>query len=195
MLTLAMVLLLFSVVELVGGSGPMTVLTFGIILGNSHSFFRLSGVRELVFSEEMRRFQAEVSFLVRALFLVYIGMILNVSSIMDPTILTFSILILVAILAARFLAVSVALHKDPETKEDRSVLLLMMPRGLTAAVLALMPVYAPYNISAAQDFLAYAFLAIIFTNVLLTIGILFVEKGRKNENANKKINGKTNGGR
>lgn len=59
-------------------------------------------------------------------------------------------------------------------KEDRFVLITMMPRGLASAVLATLPASA--NIKGSENFIDYTFGIIIITNILMTVGVFIAEK-------------------
>lgn len=73
-LTLGAFLGSYALIEALGGSGPMGVLAFGLVLGNSrHPVF---GRRDLApeLTEEIGRFHSQTTFLVRTFFFVLIGL-------------------------------------------------------------------------------------------------------------------------
>ena len=169
MATLAAVLLLYVGIEVVGGSGAIGVLAFGIVLGNGTDLMSKFGIDGRAFTERQRDFQGEITFLVRAFFFVYLGVILDPAVLADRTFLLHGALIVAAIVLARILATALALARDAGTKRDRPLITFLLPRGLAATVLAGMPAAA--GIAGTQDFLAYAFVVVAATNVVGTVAV------------------------
>lgn len=170
MVTLAAVLLLHVGVETLDGSGPIAVLAFGVLLGNKRSIFkgRASGAWEM--GGEMRRFHGEVAFFIRAFFFVGLGILLDLAILGDQSFLLLTAALVGAILAARAFAVGVATAGSKRLAGSRRLLVLMVPRGLAAAVLAGLP--AQVGIPGTALFPSYAFGAIVLTNVVVTLGAL-----------------------
>lgn len=174
MATLAAVLLLYVGIEVVGGSGAIGVLAFGIVLGNGIDLLRKFGLEGRAFTDRQRDFQGEISFLVRAFFFVYLGVILDLAILADRTFLVHGALLVGAILLARALAVGASLARDAGTKRDRGLITFLLPRGLAATVLAGMPAAA--GIAGTESFLAYAFVVVFVTNVVGTIALWASER-------------------
>lgn len=174
MATLAAVLLLYAAVELVGGSGAIAVLVFGIVLGNGVDLMSRFGIDGRAFTERQRDFQGEITFLVRAFFFVYLGVILDPAILWDRTFLLHGALLVVAIVVARVVAVWVTLAGDKSTRADRSLITFLLPRGLAATVLAGLPAAA--GVAGAGDFLAYAFVIVAVTNVIGTLAVWLHER-------------------
>ena len=92
MLTLGMVCLLYFAVEELGGSPAIAILLFGLLLANMQSiagrfgprFRELFGVdvreEQFVLGQFMVNITAELSFLVRTFFFVYLGLLLDFSA-------------------------------------------------------------------------------------------------------------------
>lgn len=177
MATLAVLLLLHVGSESIGGSGPIAVLAFGIMLGNRLTLFE--GEVSLAWEPggDMRRFQSEISFFVRSFFFVLLGIVLQPRELLDPLFLATVALVVAAIVAARGAAVLLASTGSGSLTRDRKLLFLMMPRGLAAAVLALLP--AQRGIAGTGEFLDLAFAAIIVTNVVVTVGLAVI--GRRGD--------------
>jgi cell volume regulation protein A len=88
--------------------------------------------------------------------------------------MVFGLILVLIIIIVRLIsvyAISIIFH---EKKSDRFVMLSMLPRGLASAVLATLPVSA--NVRGCDDFVDTTFMVIILTNILMTIGVFFVEK-------------------
>ncbi len=90
MLTLGIVLLGYAVTESLGGSGVLCVLLFGLILGNERDLLKFlrqnsdanhdEGKILLSVTKGLKRFEAEVAFLISTFFFVFLGIIASVSS-------------------------------------------------------------------------------------------------------------------
>lgn len=169
MATLAAVLLLYVGTEVVGGSGAIAVLAFGIVLGNGYDLLKKFGLEGRAFTERQKDFQGEITFLVRAFFFVYLGVILDPAILMDPTFLLHGALIFLGIVAARMLSVRLSTIGDTATRPDRGLVTFLLPRGLAATVLAGLPWAA--GIPGTQNFLAYAFIAVVATNIVGTLAV------------------------
>lgn len=85
MLTLAALLSLYAVTEIVGGAGAVSVLLFGLLIGNQASLGRLIGNQASLASQpqgaaptegvqaKVQAFHEEVTFLVRTMFFLFLG--------------------------------------------------------------------------------------------------------------------------
>lgn len=172
MLTLGFMFALYVFVEWIltdvsSGGGPLAVLAFGIMLGNYDRLGKLRFSLGDEFGRGMKRFQGEISFLVRTFFFIFLGAIVDLSLLTDLKILGVGLLIFVVMGAARYLAVVATTRRLRPLGDDR-VLLVMMPRGLAAAVLAAEPMKA--EIPGTESFVALAFLILVLSNLLATVG-------------------------
>jgi cell volume regulation protein A len=155
------VLALYAATHAVGGSGLLAVLAFGLILGNLPN-------RGDIAAKEMQflSFHSELSFLVRSFFFVLLGVIVEF---LGKAYILPILAILGALLLSRFLAVQVSrIALQGISSTERELLLIMMPRGLITAVLAVQVVEAK-----GEEFLflpAMAFTTILATNLLLVAG-------------------------
>ena len=161
MLTIAMLFILYGVTESVGGSGAMASFVFGLVLGNHEELrkrFRLKW--QFVVDERIRQFHAELSFVIRTFFFVFLGLVftfqfgggwtvstnLPILSAANGTFVLFLIGVVgiffaitgVRVVTARITAA--ILHRPPA---ERRVLWSLMGRGLAAAVLASLPFTIP----------------------------------------------------
>ncbi len=178
MLTLGFMFAMYVFVEWIladvsSGGGPLAVLAFGIILGNAAGLGNLGQRVGADFGRTMKRFQGEVSFLVRTFFFVFLGIIVDLDLLKDAKILGISLILLALMVAARYIAV-MATTRRLVPRGDDLVLLVMMPRGLAAAVLAAEP--AARGIAGTESFVALAFLLLVGTNLLSTFGGMYLEK-------------------
>jgi cell volume regulation protein A len=174
MTTLGALLVVFALVDFSGGSGPIAVLIIGIILGNSREFSRLMKLKITPFVDEtIKFFHGEVTFFIRTFFFVYMGMMLSFNSI-NLQFITISISLLLIIVIMRYISVGIITLIVPEKKQDKFIMLSMIPRGLASAVLASLPLSA--NIKGSEVFIEYTFAVIILTNILMTAGVLISER-------------------
>lgn len=164
-------LLAYSATEVLGGSGYLSALVFGLVLGNAGALMREGGVPALrSLSDASRGHQGEVIFLLRSVYFVFLGMSVGPELLTWPSLL--AMLALTGTLAAtRFLVVG-ATHRG-----DRKTALLlrgMMPRAMAAAVLASIP--AALGVPGTEGFLAAALLVVIGSDVATTIGLFLYER-------------------
>jgi cell volume regulation protein A len=174
MFTLAAVLITFGVLNFLGGSGSIAVLIFGIILGNSHSFSKILNISGgMLVGSTIKFFHGEMSFFIRTFFFVYLGMIISFKDLTFQFCLV-SLALFLIIIVARYASVMVTTKTFPEKREERFLMLSMLPRGLASAVLAILPVAA--NITDSEKFIDITFAVIILTNILMTFGAYFADK-------------------
>lgn len=155
------VLSIYAATHVLGGSGLLAVLAFGLLLGNLPARGQMARQEA-----EFLSFHSELSFLVRSFFFVLLGIIVEFAG--RRYILPI-LAILGAMLLSRFLAVQlsrVALRGI--SREERELVFLMMPRGLITAVLAVQVVQSKGSEFAFLP--AMAFSAILATNLLLIVG-------------------------
>lgn len=175
-ITLAVVLGLYSVVEFAGGAGPVAALVFGIVLRNGKELSAHLPIKtNFVLDERIRRFHSEVTFFLKTFFFVYVGILFSVENLTLPLI-AFSLAILGLLVAARVVAVKFLVVLRPEEREDQDILAIMMPRGLTSVVLASIVVS---TLTADVTFLVdVAFTVIVLSNIVVTAGVFFAGRRR-----------------
>lgn len=183
MLTLGMVCLLYVSVEELGGSPAIATLLFGLILANMQSiaarfggrFRELFGVNlreeQFVLDQFMLNITAELSFLVRTFFFVYLGLLLDFST-LSSTVVGLAFGMFALLLVSRRVGIGVlSLGRSRITPAESAVILALAPRGLATAVVALLPLQA--KVEGAEILPVYAFVMIVITNVYMTGGVLF----------------------
>lgn len=176
MLTLAALLLLYSLVEAVQGSGAIAVLVFGVVLANGKAITRMLRIKKLrMHRRKVERFHSEISFLVRTFFFVYLGLLINISNYM---ILLFAVGLTFLLLGMRFLAVRLSTIKATLAKVDKNIMSVMMPRGLAAAVLTQIPL--SYGIPHALTYVDIVIGVILASIIFTTVGVTRMRKDMKN---------------
>jgi cell volume regulation protein A len=180
MLTLGVVLLGYVASEAIGGSGVLSVLLFGLILGNERDilkFFRQNiepnpnnGKILLSVSRGLRRFEAEVAFLISTFFFVFLGIIASVPS---TVVLVSGIVLSVIMLVTRYGAVWLTTANNP-LKKERAIMTAILTRGLATAVLATLP--AQLGLSYSDIFVDIAVVVIVVTAIMATIGATLISR-------------------
>jgi cell volume regulation protein A len=186
MLTLGVTFLLFFVVEELGGSPAIAVLLFGLLLANMqlianrvgplvHTVFGLDlRDEQFVLGQFMVNITAELSFLVRTFFFVYLGLLLDLSA-LSLSLGGWILLMFGLLLASRRAGIAL-FEKSGVSFSDAEwqAVMALQPRGLATSVVALMPVQA--GIEGAAGFPLFAFAIIVLSNLYMTGGVLFAQR-------------------
>ena len=171
MLTLAMLFLTFVVATNLGGNGALSALFFGLMIGNSRHIARLIKFRTTIsIDENVRDFHSQISFLIRSFFFVFTGLLFSFSSFTSVFI---GIVLSFTFLGIRFIVIKMATVKS-ELKTYETLMTVMFPRGLAAAVLASIPLTS--GVPNSQVFPEIAFIVIITTIIVCTIGVAVLKK-------------------
>lgn len=183
LLTIAVIFILYSVVEFAKGNGAISAFVFGLVLGNSTDIARAFRVdKNFVLDKSIKSFHKEVSFFVRTFFFVYLGLLFN-PEILSLSVIVMSLAVLIAIMAARFICTRgiIISLKRIEMKNSEILINTMLPRGLAAAVLASMIAGTkdqPAILAIHGGFTEIAIMIIVFTNIIATIGTFVYERKR-----------------
>lgn len=166
MLTLAVMLLGYVFAENIGGSGAISVLIFGIILGNERGINKLIRRPETprLFDKEMRRLEDEMVFLIKSFFFVYLGIIIHIGNLLYAVL---GVILSIIFLGARYLVVAASTIKS-NLREERGLMTFMFARGLAAAVLATL--VSSLNIPFSDLFINVAFVVILVSGILCSLG-------------------------
>ncbi|MBM3148498.1 MAG: hypothetical protein FJ008_09615 [Chloroflexi bacterium] len=139
-MTMAIVFLLFFVVESLGGSGAIFTLTFGMILGNGVKVAKWLRIRRTVAVHEMMmKFYSEISLLIKTFFFVYLGLMITFDK---PQPLVIGVILAFILLLSRWLPVLLSTAGSKVLWKNKGILTMMLPRGLAAAVVAEMVITA-----------------------------------------------------
>lgn len=136
----AAVFLVYAVTEALGLFGAIAVLSFGVVQGNAEHLAKdRPYAEELGLSKGERIFLAEMAFILKVFFFVYLGISLELKG-WQP--LLFGTIASVALFAVRPLTVRVSMRPPTTSRPDAVVASTLIPKGLAAAVLAAVPVQA-----------------------------------------------------
>jgi cell volume regulation protein A len=167
-LTLAIVFLLYFAVESIEGSGVIFALIFGLILGNGiviAKFLRIS--RAIEVHDLMRKFHAQMSFLIKTFFFIYLGLVATFD---DPAIILLGVVLCLVLLVVRYLAVVLSSIGNRTLLASKGILTTMYARGLSAAVVAEIVVIS--GIPNASIYPDIIIVVIVATIVISSLGII-----------------------
>ncbi|HUK84918.1 MAG TPA: cation:proton antiporter, partial [Candidatus Acidoferrum sp.] len=171
MLTLAVLLLTFVVARTLGGTGALSALFLGLIVGNGPIIAKFLKLKYTVsVDESVRGFHGQISFLIRSFFFVFTGLLFSYSSIVP---VLFGVSLAFIYLVIRFGAVKLSFLKA-SANDSETLMTIMLPRGLAAAVLASLPFTS--GVPNSQDFPEIAFVVIIVTIIICTVGVAILKK-------------------
>lgn len=182
MMTFAVLLLVYALVEMMHGSGAIAVLTFGLILGNEETIRGLLGVRrrrsgapEAVIGDTLKWFHGEFSFAIRTFFFVFLGMLVD-PAVLERTAIGQGAVLFMLLVAVRWLAVRYGVNHagGSAARSERRVLLVMLPRGLASAVLATHP--GVVALTGPSALFGPAFAVIVLTNMFMVAGVAWLER-------------------
>lgn len=176
--TIGLIFLTYSFSSIVGGSGELSVLVFGIVLGNYRLVSSLLNMKiemdEL--QSQLSSFHGELTFLLETLFFVSLGLALavNVGQILYN--LSLSALLLAVLLSVRFAATHVSTARS-ELRLQRPIITLMCAQGLVPATLSILSVEMGLPLS--STFLNLVTYVIVLTNVVTAVGSVWTMASRK----------------
>lgn len=173
MLTLGAVLMLYFLADAAHASDLFTVMAFGVVLTNlperGVTFGNVCHIvpRGANPQDEILHFHSELGFLVRTFFFVLIGAIIRFGALRKTALLAMAAmgtLFLVRVIAVQ--ASRLAWRKS--TRRERELAMMMFPRGMVTAVLALEIVER--RGPEVAFLIPLAFGLILLTNLLLLVG-------------------------
>jgi cell volume regulation protein A len=177
MLTIGVLFLLYSASELLGGSGSIAALLFGLVLGNREILERVMNIEVKISSDQqIKQFHSEITFIIRTFFFVALGMSITFIGFGTTTLLT-GVFVILGIVGGRFIiTLAMAKFKKME-RADRNALLSIFPRGLAAAVLATLPYQSGIVDKFMNDQLVFiTFSIIVGTTIWTTIATFLSER-------------------
>jgi potassium/hydrogen antiporter len=174
--TPAFVFIIYGITEALGFSGLISIIIFGIVLGNmpliisslkeQHKFFYAVFHPQPLSARELSFF-SEIVFLIKIFFFVFIGTSLNFENF---SILALGLLLTIFIFVIRIPSVILSVPKLTP-KFDASIISVTVPRGLAAAVLALIPLQKGLEGGQLIQDITYS---VVFFSVFLTSTMIFL---------------------
>jgi cell volume regulation protein A len=172
-LTFSVVLLIYAAAQATSHGGLIAVLAFGLTLANArHADLPIFETALGLSSTEPEHhlqilsFHSELAFLVRSFFFILLGVVVQLSGLRGYMLLTLGTF--GALVLARWIAVKATSWSwREEDHREREIALLLFPRGLITAVLAIEVLGAGGSAFAFLPALAFAI--ILFTNLLVVV--------------------------
>jgi len=166
-LNLAIVFLLYFVVEYLNGSGVVFALVFGLILGNGLSVGKLKLEQTTQAIHVMRRFTSQIYFFVKTFFFIYLGMIITFD---QPSLVAIGAGAAILLLLGRNIAVLLSSIGSNELLSNKGLLTTMMARGESAAALIQLVIASKIKTA---DVYPNLVMSIILTTVIISaVGML-----------------------
>ncbi len=168
-LFLAILALLFSIGEYFHYSALVIILVFGLLLNNTHAFFR-GALKKLINQEKVSEIREEFvmitnesSFLIRTFFFVVFGLTMNLEGLFNPEAIIIAILVMLVIFFTRALNLKVFI------KSTIFPQMLIAPRGLVTILLFQKIVEHYHVVPFSEAILAWV---IIGTNLIMMGGLI-----------------------
>jgi cell volume regulation protein A len=179
--TLAVLILTVMVADLLGGSGVLSALAMGLVIGNFSkvsSLFRIKIVSSKFenLRETLANLHSELTFLIRTFFFVFLGLIFDISFHSVTLGLAVSAIFLTTNLGLRYIAVRLSVARS-DMRENAVMMTLMCGQGLAHATLSIIP--QEYGIPNAEIYPIVVVTMIILTNIVTTFGPFLVMRRKK----------------
>jgi NhaP-type Na+/H+ or K+/H+ antiporter len=176
-ITPAFVFIVFGFVNLLGFSGAIAALALGVTLGNLNYFsverilpFVGEGARQVELSPMETVFFAQLVSLLKTFFFIYIGISIRFTYM---EIFYMGAAITIAAYLARIAIVWLTIPRTIP-KSDASIIAVMEPKGLAAAVLAALPLQA--GIAVGQGILDIVFIVIFLSILVCSVMVFLLER-------------------
>lgn len=180
--TLSILLILYSITEIEHASGVIAVLAFSIILGGINEILDNSGLfheEKIIILKPLKDqlkdilgMQREVSFVVKNLFFLVLGIMFDLNSLnVELVLISFFLMIIMAI--SRILSVGLISLQDRKYWNDVMIIALMLPRGVTASLAVFMPLEYGLKIPMLKEIIVVLIMVTTFTS---TIGFIIINR-------------------
>tara|TARA_Y100000588_G_scaffold3807_1_gene4937 strand:- start:80 stop:1333 length:1254 start_codon:yes stop_codon:yes gene_type:complete len=174
--SLAFIFLLYGSAEILGYSGPVSVLIFGIVLANSKKIpldiLQRFGTDHLIeFTSIEKTLFSEVIFLVKTFFFIFLGMSIQFG---NGKILLIGIILTGLIYIGRLFLCKLLIKRNTPLSEV-AMISFIIPKGLAAAVLAEVPMHMGLPTEIETIFIeirAIIYIVILFS-ILLTAFLIY----------------------
>lgn len=173
--TPAFVFVIYGIAQLLGYSGAIAALIFGITMANIDSIrnsflLKIMGGRGHKLNTTEMVFFGEIVFLLKTILFVYIGVSIVFNDLLSILV---GLGITIALLVGRTIIIRF-IAPEGSSVFDKTIVAMMIPKGLAAAVLASIP--EQMNIAGGTMIKNITYSVIFFSILLVSILILLVEK-------------------
>jgi NhaP-type Na+/H+ or K+/H+ antiporter len=187
--TPAFVFIIYGINELLGYSGIISALAFGIGLANMETIHdrwlkKFSDRKPTLLNPTEKTLFSELVFLMKTFFFVYVGISIKFDSFIS-LLIGLGISFLLIILRIYVVRISLPYGIKGINKKDRAFLSMMIPRGLAAAVLATM--ISQSQLAGSERVSNIVFSVIFFTIIFTSVLVPLLEKSEKFRNRYTKV--------
>jgi cell volume regulation protein A len=171
---IAALLLIYSVIDMVGGNGALGLLACAIVLGNSRRILAKFSSRFADWKDPIDKdalaFHGQITFLVKSFFFFLVGLMFSTS----PKIIILGFISAVVLWLLRIPAAHLALARSDFSKSEKSLVIAALPRGLAAGVLATMPLHK--GVPDVDALGPLVFVIIVFTILIFVAGFAWANR-------------------
>lgn len=173
--TPAFVFVVYGLVELLGFSGAIAALSFGITLGNVQALklpliSRYTPLKPVSLSKRESSFFSEVVFLVKTFFFVFMGISIQLE---NTYMITLGLIFALVMLLVRVFSVRLSIGKKISAF-DATLMSTIAPKGLAPAVLASIPLQR--GVEGGELIQGIVYSVILFSIVFTSVMVFLVEK-------------------
>lgn len=176
--TLGAFTLLYAFTELSGASGALAVFFGGVMLANSYIVLKplFPGKKTEKLDADISKTHSLFAFLIRVFFFVFLGMIVKLP---NTSFLGIGLAITLLILVGRAIYIHVYSRTKllDLSKKEKKIASIMIPRGLSAAVLSVIAFSA--KVPLALEIMQIVFSIIIFSIIITTVGVFSLKAGKQ----------------
>jgi NhaP-type Na+/H+ or K+/H+ antiporter len=178
--TPSFVFIVYGINELLGYSGIISALAFGIGLANMdliHNRWlkKFSDKRPTLLNPTEKTLFSELVFLMKTFFFVYVGISIKFDSLIS-LLIGLGISVILIILRIPIVRISLPSDINNINNKDRAFLSMMIPRGLAAAVLATM--ISQSGLAGSERVSNIVFSVIFFTIIFTSVLVPLLEKSK-----------------
>lgn len=172
--TLAFTFVLYGIVESMGFNGGISVLAFGIVLGNIDGindrpmFRRLELDTVSGFNQNEKNFFSEIVFVMQTYFFVYVGISLQFGSLQ---IYSIGLALILLIMASRPFVIKLFTRKDHSVSEV-AIMSVLTPKGLVPAILASIPLQM--GLASGEVIMDLGYSVVLFSIILCSGLVIFI---------------------
>ena len=176
--TLGIAFIIFDGVEFFGFNGAIAVLIFSLALGNYSALVsKLKAYSKILAPIKadisiVRGINTEITFIMRTLFFVFLGVIFN-TSVIKWNILLFVFIIVVAEVTSRYAAAKTLAFFKPRFANSVPVITTLVASGFTSTLVAFLSIEAGINI---PNLAEIVLLLVMFTTLWAIIGSAVLER-------------------
>jgi len=177
--TLGIVLMLYGLVESIGANGAIAALIFSLTVGNFRNVMMKLKIKTKLVTEhsletlkKIKSIQLGITFFVKTFFFVFLGLIFSFKNLSQEILLIVLGMIFI-LLIARFFSAEALSFWDKKYRKDTFLITTMLPRGLTATVVAFLPREAGIEI---PGLIEIVLLILFISTVIAIIGAAIHER-------------------